>query len=175
MMFCTADSAHVQSQPASGAPSGVFCVYSLLLSFKPRLQSLQTVFYHVSLRTPHPPPPIRKLLLFLSSLSFDCLLFIYIFISVPLLFLLRSAGTVWALLGTRRWSHRINNAECFYGNCLATVLRCECLLRGRADRQQDGTQTGRGAENKLNTPSHSMFFFFNQFQCGKQKGWCFAF
>lgn len=55
-MFCTADSADVHSQPASGAPSGVFCVYSLLLSFKPRLQSPQTVLYHVSLRTPPRPP-----------------------------------------------------------------------------------------------------------------------
>lgn len=102
-------------------------------------------------------PPIRKPLLFLSSLSFHSLLFIYIFISAPLLFLLRSAGTVWALLGTRRWSHPINNAECFYGNCLATVARCNCLQCGRGERHQDDTQRQEvESKHKLNTPCHLM-------------------
>lgn len=106
-------------------------------------------------------PPIRKPLLFLSSLSFHSLLFIYIFISASLLFLLHSAGTVWALLGTWRWSHPINNAECFYGNCLATMVRGNCLLCGRGERHQDDTETGNGIEREVEHTLSFNGFYFN--------------
>lgn len=90
-------------------------------------------------------PPSGNLLYFCLPLHFTLF---YLFIFLSLLFLLRSAGTVWALLGTRRWSHPINNAECFYGNCLATVARCNCLQCGRGERHQDDTETGSGIKTQ---------------------------